>query len=101
MKYPKLHSAFSKLGEEWIVPEDVTKYLEELACVMYGYVRETLVNAMRTKILKKMVGEDKALTARSKVNFSRLPPSCDSLYTHIQRSNHRLACYKRSDITHV
>ena len=29
MKYPKFHSAFSKLGEEWIVPGDVTKYLEE------------------------------------------------------------------------
>ena len=24
MKYPKFHSAFNKLGEEWIVPEGVT-----------------------------------------------------------------------------
>ena len=38
---------------------------------------------------------DKALTARSKVDLSRLPPCCDSLFTHIQRGNHRLACYKR------
>ena len=96
MKYPKFHSAFSKLGEEWIVPKDVTNYLEEFVFVMYGYVRETSVNAVRTKMLKKMVGEDEALTARSKVDLSRLPPCCESLFTHIQRGNHRLACYKRA-----
>ena len=39
---------------------------------------------------------DKALTAISKVDLSRLPPCCDSLFTHIQRGNHRLACYKRA-----
>ena len=96
VKYPKFHSAFSKRGEEWIVPEDVTNYLEEFFCVMYEYVRETSVNAVRIKMLKKMVGEDDALNARSKVDLSRLPPYRDSLFTHIQRSNHRLARYKRA-----
>ena len=91
MKYPKFHSAFSKLGEEWIVPEDVTKYLEKLVFTISGYVRETSVNAVRTKMLKKMVGENEALTARSKVDLSCLPPCCYSLFTHIQRSNHPLA----------
>ena len=37
MKYPKFHSAFSKLGEEWIVPDDVTNSLEEFFCVTYGH----------------------------------------------------------------
>ena len=91
MKYPKFHSAFSKLGEEWIVPEDVTKYLEKLVFTISGYVRETSVNAVRTKMLKKMVGENEALTSRSKVDLSCLPPYCYSLFTHIQRSNHPLA----------
>ena len=95
MKYPKFPSAFSKLGEEWIVPDDATKYLEEFVCVMYGYVQETSVNAVRTKMLK-MVGEDEALTARSKVDLSRLPPCRDSLFTHIQRRNNSLACYKHA-----
>ena len=63
---------------------------------MYGYVRETSVNAVKTKMLKKMVGEDEVLTARFKVDLSCLPPCRDSLFTHIQRSNHRLACYKRA-----
>ena len=73
MKYPKFPSAFSKLGEEWIVPDDATEYLEEFVCVMHGYVQETSVNAVRTKMLK-MVEEDEALTARSKVDLSHLPP---------------------------
>ena len=63
---------------------------------MYGYFRETSVNVVRTKILKKIVGEDEALTATSKVDLSRLPPCRDPLFTNIQRSNHRLACYKRA-----
>ena len=77
MKYPKFHSAFSKVGEEWIVPDDVTNYLKEFVCVIYGYVQETRVNALITKMLKKMVGEDEGLTARSKVDWSRLPPCRD------------------------
>ena len=42
------------------------------------------------------VGEDEAFTARSKTHLSFLPTCRGSLFTHIQRSNHRLACYKRA-----
>ena len=41
----------------------------EFVCVMYGYVRETSVNAVRTKMLKKMIREDEALTARSQDDY--------------------------------
>ena len=41
-----------------------------------------------------MFGEDETLTARSKVDLSHLPHCRDSLFTHIQRSNQRLVCYK-------
>ena len=47
-------------------------------------------------MLTKMVGEDEALTARPKVHLSRLTLCHDSFFTHIQRSNHCLACYKRA-----
>ena len=83
MKCPEFHSPFSKPGEEWIVPDNVTNYLEDFLCVMYGYARETSVNTVRTKMLKKMVGKDEALTARSKVDLCRVPTCCDSLFTHI------------------
>ena len=59
-------------------------------------VRETSVNAVRTKMLKNMVGEDEASSARSKVDLSCLESCRDSLFTHIQRSNYHLACYKRA-----
>ena len=49
MEYPKFQSAFSKLGNKWVVPEDITKYLEEFVCVMYGYVQKTSVSAGENK----------------------------------------------------
>ena len=96
MKYPKFHKAFAALGEEWSIPDDVMQSLEEFVCLMYGFVRERSVNTVRFKMLNKMVGEDQTLTAKSKVDLGRLPPSYDSLITHTQRVNHRLACCKRA-----
>ena len=43
-----------------------------------------------------MVGEDDTLSSKSKVDMVRLPPCQDSLIPHIQRVNHRVACYKHS-----
>ena len=65
---------------------------------MYGYSKETSVNIVRTKMLKKMVGEDNDLTKESKIHLSRLPPCQDSLLPHICRVNHRVASYKRANI---
>ena len=75
---------------------EVLEQLEKFTCVMYGQARETQVNAVRTKMLKKMVGEDKKLTTKLKVDLAHLPPCQDSLIPHVQRVNHRVACYKRA-----
>ena len=42
---------------------------------MYGYSKETSVNVVRSKILKKMVGEDNDLTKESKVDLSHFLPA--------------------------
>ena len=65
---------------------------------MYGHQREKEVNAVRVKMLKKMVGEDETLSTKSKVDFSKLPPCQDSLIPHIQRVNHRVAQFKKAGI---
>ena len=44
-----------------------------------------------------MVGEDVTLTAKSKVDFARMPPCQNSLVPHIQRVNYRVANYKRAN----
>jgi len=49
------------------------------------------------KLLCKMVGEDKKLTSKSKVDLARLPPCNSALRPHIQRVNHRVCLYKRAD----
>ena len=45
-----------------------------------------------------MVGEDNKLDKTSKVDLSRLPPCQDSLIPHINRVNHRTACFKKANI---
>ena len=66
--------------------------------MMYGYSKEKSVNAVRAKMLKKMVGEDNTLSKDSKIDLSRLPPCHHSLLPHIYRVNHRVASYKRACI---
>ena len=61
---------------------------------MYAQALEKYVNAVRSIMLKHMVGEDEELTSKSIVDLSRLPPCRDNLVPHIYRVNHRLAHYK-------
>ncbi|XP_046336920.2 uncharacterized protein LOC124118725 [Haliotis rufescens] len=96
-KNPRFHKAFRQLGDDWNVKPQVMKQLEQFTCLMYGQCRESSVNAVRVKLLCKMVGEDKKLTSKSKVDLARLPPCQSALEPHIQRVNHRVALYKRAD----
>ena len=64
--------------------------LEAFTCLMYGHAREKFVNAVRSIMLNKMVGENKKLTTKYKLDLSRLPPCRDSLAPHIGRVNYRL-----------
>ena len=52
---------------------------------------------VRSKMLKKIVGEEKTPSSKSRVDFARLPPCQDSLIPHIQWVNYRVAFYKRAD----
>ncbi|KAK5931215.1 hypothetical protein CgunFtcFv8_027381 [Champsocephalus gunnari] len=96
-KNPKFHRAFSQLGDNWNVKPEVMKQLEQFTCLIYGESRESSVDVVRAKLLHKMVGQDDKLTAKSKVDLARLPPCYDALKPHVQRVNHRVALYKRSD----
>ena len=90
-------SFYSQLGDEWELKPEVQEQLEAFTCVMYSHARETSVNLVRSKMLRKMVGEDEALSSRSRVDFARMPPCQDALIIpHIQQVNYRVASYKRA-----
>ena len=76
----------------------IQQELKEFTCLMYGDTRETKVNLVRGKMLRKMVGGNKKLTSNSKIDLARLPPCLNSLKPHIERSNYRVACLKRANI---
>ena len=72
------------------------KQLEAFTCAMYDQARESSVNVVRSKLLKKMAGDDQTLNAKSKVDMVRLPLCLGSLIPHVQRVNHHVACYRRA-----
>ena len=88
----------SQLGDKYKVAENVNKEIEAFPCIMYSYSKENSVNVARSKILKKMVGEDNDLTKESKVDLLHLPPCQDSLLPYIYIVNRQLAFYKRTNV---
>ena len=81
-KAPRFHRAFRQLGDNWNVSSEVLKQLEQFTCLMYKQSRESSADVARTKLLRKMVGEDKKLTSKSKVDLACLPPFFCSEATH-------------------
>ena len=55
----------SQLGDKWQVAENMSKEIEASTCIMHSYSKETSVNVVQRKILKKMIGEDNDLTKES------------------------------------
>ena len=47
-----------QLGDGWSVKPEVIDNLEQFTCAMYGHTKEISVNAVRTIILKQMIGDD-------------------------------------------
>ena len=55
------------------------------------------MDGLRAKLLRKIVGEDKKLTSKSKVDLARLPPCHSALKPRLQRVNNRVALYNHAD----
>ena len=77
--------ARNRLGEsQTIDPNDtVIPTLEKYTCTIYGYAREKLVNAVRTKLFER------TQTKKGKIiDMSFLPPCNSVLILHIKRANY-------------
>uniref|UniRef100_UPI00358FB7B0 uncharacterized protein n=1 Tax=Myxine glutinosa TaxID=7769 RepID=UPI00358FB7B0 len=64
-KNPRFHKAFRQLGNNWIINPLVLKQLEQFTCLMYGQSRDSSVDVVRAKLLRKMVGVNEKLTSKS------------------------------------
>lgn len=80
-----------------MVTDELQEEMESFTCIMYGQARMTSVDTVRVKMMRKMVGADKVLDSKSKVDLERLPPPKVCLIPHVQRANYRVAFYKRAD----
>ena len=82
-KNHRFHKAFMQLGEEWNLKFHVLKQLEEFSCLMYGQNRESSMDSLRAKLLRKIVVEDEKLASKSKVDLACLPPCHSVLKPHL------------------
>ena len=55
-----------------------------------------MVNVVRAKMLRNVLGENNQLTIKSKIDLSKLPPAEDNPEPHIYRVNHRIGMNKRA-----
>ena len=97
-KKPRYQEFFARLGDGWVVHDEVVDGLEQFVCYLYGYPRVKRVNEVRGLMLKKMVGDDESITRKSKVDLSWLPPCKQSLIPHIKRANYRVAQWTMANI---
>ena len=92
-----LNFFYSNLGSDWSVSDDTVQQLENFTCLLYGTVRDSSIDHIRTKELLKAAGAGNLEEGRgSGADLSCLPPCRDSLIPHIRRVNHCLATYKRA-----
>ena len=87
-KNPRFHKVFKELGDTWTLCDETIKDIEHFTCLMCGYNRDASVNKVRSKLLRRMVGENDRLTLKPKIDLVRLPPCQATLISHIHRVNH-------------
>ena len=56
-KNSSCHKVFLQFGEEWDITSHVLEQLEEFTCLVYGQNRESSIDGLRAKPLRKIVGE--------------------------------------------
>ena len=80
-KSKKIQNAFSVLGENWEVSNNLFIMLEESVCQLYGYQNKS-TDRVRFQIY------DKKYIKQNKVNYmAALPPRISALQLHTLRSN--------------
>lgn len=79
--------AFTRLGEEWNITDELFSTLERFACSMYSHsARSTTVNDLRYEIFQSRNGD---------VSSGQLPPCKDALHQHTKRANYQAAIWRR------
>ena len=64
---------------------------------LYGQTRESSMDGLRAKLLRKIVVEDEKLASQFKIDLVRFPPCHSALKPYLQRLNHHVALYKHAD----
>lgn len=88
LKYIESKKAFSKLGSEWTLSNEIIKGLEQFTCALYSSNLSTEgLNELRYHLFCLNQGE---------IEGHQLPPCFDAFKKHGMRANYQAAVWKRS-----
>ena len=94
-KSRKFQLAFTDLGENWTVADELYMMLKEYVCQLYGY-RSKSTDSVRYKIYNKKYTKENKI-----IDMAALPPCSSVLRLHILRANIVAAIWKRSTTAYV
>ncbi|XP_077968888.1 uncharacterized protein LOC144422864 [Styela clava] len=85
LKSKEFIQAFSKLGDQWYIPENIYIQLSKFVCTLYGYSDEMSVNKVRFEIFQNKSLDEPCM-----------PPSDDAIVLHSARANYQCAIHRRA-----
>lgn len=96
-KHKDFVNAFSELGKEENVSEEVLTVLEQFVCCLYGKQCDN-INKLRYEKVQQKFTSRKLLSDTEGTDMSLLPPCQSSLIMHIKRVNHQAFVWKNSHV---
>lgn len=94
-KQNKFLAAFTELGKDENVTEEVRSMLEQFVCSLYGK-QSTDINKLRYEKAQQKFTSTKLLSETEGTDMSLLPPCQSALNMHIKRANYQSYVWKRS-----
>ena len=95
IKTDKFVDAFTKLGDEWHMTDELKIEIEEYVCKLYTS-KKTSINETRLQIfMKKHASQNKL------IDLSILPPCLASLNLHMERANYIAKIWKCATVSMV
>ena len=87
--------AFSRVGTEWDLPDDLFKELEIYVCSLYGSNSKDINKARYLQFKKKFSNEEKA------IDMATLAPCKPVLVLQVKKANYVACIWKRSGNQHI
>jgi hypothetical protein len=85
----------SRLGDSWLVTDELIDELDSFTCALCGQGRSNSVDSARHTKINALCHGHKIVPSRN-VDMGTIPPCMRSLVQHVKRVNHQVGVWKRA-----